>query len=112
MRIFTSARRIGVASAATLLLAGLGVVAVTGPANAAPRISWRCSNGFFANNLGRLAANGCTGSGTTGVYVVVDVLDETTGPEDVLATLYCSSFAPSSQPGTWGGTSCYVYSYG
>jgi hypothetical protein len=103
-------RRLIAVGAAALLLAGLGVGATAGPAHAAPAPNWRCANGFFANSHGHLTASECTGSGATDVYVFVSVLDETTGPEDVPATLYCTTFAYSSATGEWDG-SCSIYSY-
>jgi hypothetical protein len=102
-------RRLGVAGAAALLLAGLGVTATAGSAHAAVVISWRCADGLYTNAHDHLTASGCTGSGATDVYVHVSVLDETTGPEDVQATLYCATF--ESADGSWYGLNCSIYSY-
>ena len=103
-------RCLGVAGAAALLLAGLGVTATARSAYAAVVINWSCADGLYVNAHDHLTASGCTGSGATDVYVHVSVLDESTGPEDVQATLYCATF--ESGDGSWGGSNCSIYSYG
>jgi hypothetical protein len=107
--VSTGRRRLGVAAAGAVLLAGLGVTATASPAHAVV-INWHCANGFYVNAHEHLGASGCTGSGATDVYVHVSVLDETTGPEDVQATLICGTFGESD--GSWYGLNCGVYSYG
>jgi hypothetical protein len=96
-------------AAATMFAAVLPVVAAS-PAYAVTA-NYSCDSGSYKTGLGRLGAFTCSGSGSTNLYVSVNVLDVSGGgPQDGPAELYCTDFAPVGVPGHWGGD-CVIYSY-